>query len=78
MTPKEFAATLAVGMNAAAHVALNAGHRGAYHAINEYRKQWEAKLNPPPAIEPRKMTRADIMPPDAARYATAADFGLDA
>lgn len=69
----QVALALAVGMGAAAEVARQAGHVDAARCIAVYRDNWEAKVRP---SRPRAMVRGDICPPEAARYATAEDFGL--
>jgi hypothetical protein len=71
----QLALALSVGMNAAAEVARRAGHVEAAICINRYKADWLAKVRP---ALPRQMVRGDILPPDAARFAIAADFGLAA
>ena len=69
---RQFILAIAVGMNAAAHVAEQAGHRAASKCIQDYRKKWESKTL---QESPRKMVRGDIYPPDgSARYMVAGDI----
>lgn len=75
---ERFAFPLVVGMNTAAEVARQAGYFQAAEAISKYAKDWQCKADKSKRPLVRAMERADIFPPEAERYATAADFGLSA